>query len=131
MPTGVGALQNDAAAEWLQFLLVHVDDAWLVDTALDGVARGDGRTDLKCCQQAMAAAEVVAAAGRKPHPDVDDDLLAWVEPRWTALWNGNRRAALSAVKIMLESSALLKHWRAAGDFEAWKQSVEDLRERLS
>jgi len=128
---GTGGLDNDSATDWLRFLLEHVEDVVLVDTAFGLVADVEGREDVSRCQEAIAAAELVAAAGRKPRPDLDADTLAWVERHWTGLWQGRRKAALATVRAIVESSALTEAWRATADFEAWRADVEDLVERLS
>ena len=129
--SGTGGLGNDAAAEWLRFLLEHVDDVFYLDTAFELVSDADGRGDTARCQEAIAAAELVAAAGRKPRPDLDADTLAWVERHWTGLWQGRRKAALATVRALVESSALSDAWRGTADFEAWRADVGDLVERLS
>ena len=79
----------------------------------------------------MAAAELVAAAGQRPRPGFDGELLAWMEPHRPALWNGNRRAALAVVDTVLTSSALHARWQGTEDYEAWMRDVEDLKARLS
>jgi hypothetical protein len=127
----VGALDNDAAAEWLQFLLNDADDTWPVDDAIEAVGSAQGRSDLEACQRAMAAAELVATAGGKPRPGLAAEVVAWVEPRWPELWHGKRASALAVVKKMLASSAMLEHWRENGNAAAWLRDVEDLRDRLS
>ena len=128
---GTGSFENDLAADWLGFLLNHVDDVVLVDTALDLVAGAAGRADAGRCQEALAAAELVAAAGHKPCGGIDAATLAWVEQNWTALWQERRRKALATVRAILESSALLEEWRARPDFDAWNADVGNLVERLS
>jgi Domain of unknown function (DUF4259) len=131
MQTGVGGGDDDVAAAWLQFLAGDVDVPWLIDTTLTRVADGDGRWNLQTCQEAMAAAELVAAAGRKPGPELEEELLAWIEPHWPALWKGNRRAALAVVETVLGSSALHARWQGTENYDAWRRHVEDLRERLA
>lgn len=131
MLAGVGGLNDEAASAWFQFLIEDVDAPWLIDTTLTRVVDGQGRWSLQACQEAMAAAELVAAAGRKPRAELTGELLAWVEPHWPALWNGNRRTALAMVETVLTSSALRARWQGTKDFEAWTRDVEDLRDRLS
>jgi len=128
---GTGSFDNDAAADWLGFLLDHVDDVVLVDTALDRVAGGAGRADAGRCQEALAAAELVAAAGHKPCGGIDAATLAWVERNWAPLWQERRRKALATVRAILESSALREEWRARPDFDVWTGDVGNLVERLS
>lgn len=128
---GTGGLDNAVAADWLRFLLEHIDDVVLIDTTFDLVADAEGRADVSRCQEAIAAAELVAAAGRKPRPDLDAKTLAWVERNWTGLWQGRRKSALATVSAIVESSALTQAWRGTADFEAWRADVADLVERLS
>ncbi len=131
MELGVGGPDRDVAEAWWQFLIEDVDDPWLVDTTLTRVNDGNGRWSLEACEQAIAAAELVAAAGRKPSPALDANLVAWVEPHWPALWHGNRRSALAVVETVLTSSALHARWQGTEDYDAWKKSLEDLKGRLS
>lgn len=95
------------------------------------MAVADGRADAVRCQEALAAAELVAAAGHKPCTGLDRETLAWVERNWTALWQERRRAALAAVYRILRDSALLEGWRGRPDFEAWRADAGHLVERLS
>ncbi len=128
---GTGSFDNDAAIDWLRMLLDQIDDIVLVDMAFDLVATADGRADAARCQEALAAAELVAAAGHNPRPGLDPETLAWVERNWTALWQERRRAALAAVNGILRNSALLEGWRGRPDFEAWQADAGHLVERLS
>ncbi|PKN32676.1 MAG: hypothetical protein CVU63_18520, partial [Deltaproteobacteria bacterium HGW-Deltaproteobacteria-20] len=103
----------------------------LVDMTLTRVNDGNGRWSLEACEEAIAAAELVAAAGHKPSPELGDNLLAWVQPHWPALWQGNRRSALAVVETVLTSSALHARWQGTEDYDAWKKNLEDLKDRLS
>jgi len=126
-----GGLDNGAAAAWLQCVLERFDDVALVDIAFDLVAEAEGRGNVSRCQEAIAAAELVAAAGRKPRPGLDAETLAWVERNWTLLWQERRRIALATVTVVLKSSALADRWKERADFVAWRSDVENLLERLS
>ncbi len=131
MELGVGGPDRGVAAAWWQFVIEDVDAPWLVDMTLTRVNDGNGRWSLEACEEAIAAAELVAAAGRKPSPELQDNLLAWVQPHWPALWQGNRRSALAVVKTVLTSSALHARWQGTEDYDAWKKNLEDLKDRLS
>ncbi len=122
---------GDVAEAWIGYLVDRIDDPWFVTSTLEGVADREGRSDLQACEEAIAAAEIVAAAGRKARPELARDVLAWVELHWPTLWNGNRRLALDVVDKVLTSSALQRDQADGESYEAWRRDVEDLKERLS
>ena len=125
----VGSFDNGKAQDWVDYLMEHVDDPWYLDFTFDAV--GADRSDVDRCREAIAAAELVAAAGHKARPGLDDEVQRWVERHWTELWNGKRRPALGAVREILRSSALRALWEKTDQFEAWQADVEELAERLS
>ena len=78
---------------------------------------------------ALAAAELVAAAGRKPPSDFPLPASALL-PRLTAN-AALRERATAAVRRLLDYSELKELWQETYDFSAWKASVADLLERLT
>ena len=77
---------------------------------------------------ALAAAELVAAAGGKPPKDFPEQAAA-VVPKVTE-HRVLRTDALSAVKRVLEKSELRELWAQTEHFDAWRAEVENLIERL-
>jgi hypothetical protein len=77
---------------------------------------------------ALAAAELVAAAGGKPPADFPEQAAALV-PKVTNA-SALRTEAASAVTRVLNNSELRDLWAEAEDFGKWRADVESLLERL-
>jgi hypothetical protein len=80
---------------------------------------------------ALAAAEVVAACGGHPSPELPEGLLKWVEhhssnisPRLSAL-------AIQAIERVQTDSELAELWAESEEFEKWKSDLNNLKTRLA
>jgi hypothetical protein len=79
--------------------------------------------------EALAAAELVAAALGFPSPRLEPGLASWAGahgPKAMAL----RSDAITAVTLVRDSSELSELWAEADDAAAWRSSVEALLARL-
>ena len=125
---GTGAFENDDASDWVYELEDGGIDA--IESALDDAVRSSdlsAPTDVN----AIAAAEVVAAAIGRPVPGLREDiavLVAGVAPNVTA---EHAARARTAVERVLNASELAELWAETDDDEAWRRLVEDLIRRLS
>lgn len=123
---------NDDAADWL-LELQEQDDFAFVRGAIDEVLEADGYLDAPYASQALAAAEVVAAALGRPTPTAksEKDLMSWVaqtglrpEPTLVA-------ASIRAIdRIVGEDSELRELWQDSDDLAAWLANIAELRARL-
>lgn len=125
---GSGPFQNDTASDWV-YDLEDADDLTLALDALERV-RATEYVDAEDATVAIAAAEVVAAAGGRPHADLPPEVEAWlgsasvdVEP-WHA-----ERAAGAIERIRGDDSELAELW-AESDEADWRASLDDLTARL-
>ena len=137
---GGGVFANDDAADWAGDLVddgsvQHVQDALSVAAECPG----DDYLEAPEGSEALAAAEVVAAAGGRPLPDdaCSEAVLQWAAEHpeiatadWLAL-------ALRAVnRVMAPQSELRELWLdhdEGADPDAareWKHAVAELRSRL-
>lgn len=125
---GFGPFENDAASDWVDGL-EDADDLTLAMDALQRVRETD-YIDADDATVAIAAAEVVAAAGGRPHADLPPEVEAWlrsarldVEP-WHA-----ERAAGAIERIRGDESELAELWAEADEAD-WQSSLDDLTTRL-
>lgn len=126
---GSGPFENDHAADWVQDL-EDADDLALALDALERV-RGSQYVDADDASTAIAAAEVVAAVGGRPHADLPEDVRRWVATSdITVNPEHSEEAAAAVARIRGEDSELAELW-AEDDPSAWHGHMEDLADRLA
>ena len=119
---------NDDASDFIYE--VEEDGAPAVANAFEVVNHlsADDYLEAPDASVALAAAELVAAAGGQPPANFPEQAAAVVSRI------SNHRAlrgdALSAVKRVLKNSELRELWSEAEDFDKWRAEVEGLIERL-
>ena len=130
---GVLAFDNDTANDWA-YELESSRDLSLIDSALARVeAAGNNYLDADAASEALAACEVLARLkGRPGYSNAYTEKVdAWVENHAgeppTELV---ARAEAVIDRILGENSELRDLW-ADSDIDAWKRSVDDLRQRLT
>jgi len=130
---GERAFDNDEANDWAAGL-ADVHDLSLVEltfSELEGMSGAHVNAHVAC--NALAACEVLARLQgnfgyRNAYTqDVDEWVAAHPIPLSTALL---RRAHAVIDRILGGDSELRELWEA-GDGDAWRQTVEDLRRRVS
>lgn len=80
-------------------------------------------------EEALAAAELVAAALGKASPRLLPELASWAaehQPSAERL----RTDAIAATRLALDASELSELWSEAGEAQDWRATVEDLLSRL-
>lgn len=127
---GVGAFENDHAADWLYELEESVDETPLVE-AFDRVVNGaHEEPDFLDSVLGLAAAETVAAWGGRAPPDAPIKMLGWVasrdEPPPVLV-----HFALVATGRIIRSSELRRSWSNTDYAAPWEQTVIDLQRRLT
>lgn len=127
------AFGNDDAADWA-YGLDKCSDLSLIEDALDKVlAVGGEYLDAHDATEALAAIEVIARlqgnwGERNAYTETADK---WVEK--TQLKPGRplaQKAHQVIERIMSKESELAELWQEAGDFDAWRASVENLKARI-
>ena len=79
---------------------------------------------------AVAAAEVIAAAGGFPAGDLPDEVGAWVREHTVSVGPSDAQLALDALDaVESERSELQSLWSEAG-LNEWRRNIADLRNRL-
>jgi hypothetical protein len=123
---GLGAFDNDDAADWVHELDVAADEA-VLERAFACVSTIGEPGSPDCCR-ALAAAEVVAALRGRPGSSLPEAAAAWVVGRDASapLVDAARRA----VDTVAARSELRELWAETEDLAAWLRLVDDLRGRL-
>lgn len=125
---GSGPFENDSALDWAGDLN-DADDLTLAMDALERV-RGSDYVDADDASVAIAAAEVVAAVGGRPHADLPEDVQRWIVSSGVTLDPEHSEEAAAAVeRIRGEDSELADLWAASGA-EEWYGHLDGLTERL-
>lgn len=134
----VGSFDNDSAADWAGDLVDGGSPQTVID-ALEAVANlgpGEG-IDSDLAVEAIAAAEVVAAAAGRPGEVTaySERALAWAAKHDELGAIEHRVAALAALdRIVSDQSELRELWLedADGDGEhPWLDAVAELRKRVA
>jgi hypothetical protein len=119
--------KNDGALDWV-WSLEGVEDTSVLSEALDAVAADDFDEG---CEEAVAAAEVVAALRGKPLPELPDEVVAYVK----ALAGKKPaqelvdQAAAVARRIATDSDLKLR-WDESESATEWQAAMTDLLKRL-
>lgn len=128
----VAAFGNDVAADFAAEVVAD-GGAAVVGDALAAVT-GDGYLDRPEAAIALAAAELVAAAGGQPPATngYNAEALAWARANAPALTTPELvHAARGAVdRADHQESELRWLWEEAGDADRWRAVLADLRRRL-
>lgn len=128
---GAGSFDNDGALDWLHDVDPHRPFE-AVNSALSCVVEAyRGELSSPACEHAIAAAEIVAAAGGHP----GDGIPPSVASRAITLARDSGRElvvdAVSAVDRAETESELRDLWEGSGSPEEWRERMRDLRARLT
>ena len=125
---GTGAFDNDDASDWVYELEDGGMDA--IESALDDAVRSSdlsAPTDVN----AIAAAEVVAAAIGRPVPGLREDIAALVLRVAPGVTPEHAARARTAVEHVLNASELAELWAETDNDAEWRGLVQDLIRRLT
>jgi hypothetical protein len=116
---GHGTFDNDTAMDWIVQLTVAHDVSFLRESFDDGVD-----------EDALAAAEVVAALRGRPVEGLPDDVSEWIRLHPVTVTDDLLRAARDAVARVKDDSELKELWEESTWLESWYEAVDDLLRRL-
>jgi hypothetical protein len=128
---GHGNLENDAAADWL-FEWQEIKTTGFVEGTLDELLENTSSPDPRLCQEALAAAEVVAAWNGHPAPAFDPEALSLVqqveveEDELEEL----KQKSKSAITVISGDSGLMELWEDSLEMDKWRSALKDLVVRL-
>ncbi|TGD80271.1 DUF4259 domain-containing protein [Hymenobacter wooponensis] len=119
---------NDAAADFsAKFRDTH--SLGLLREALADIGATEA-VEAQTAQEALAAAEIVAALLGKPGRDLPADLLpitVQLTPEEAPMF---QQLAREAVQAVTKQSALLAHWGQGENAQDWQQLQQELLDRL-
>tara|TARA_E500000318_G_scaffold8683_2_gene8007 strand:+ start:31109 stop:31540 length:432 start_codon:yes stop_codon:yes gene_type:complete len=139
---GHNSFENDTAGDWIwglktakKSLLGKVKSPFAYPmSAIDKLLKSDLYIDAPEGEEAIAAAECLAAAQGNPPSDPPEEL-----EKWLASLNGNRpdpemldRAKQALLKVRNdEQSEIRELWQESEYFKEWQASIDGLITRLS
>ena len=126
---GIGSFENDDAADWIDDFAEDPALDYVLD-ALATVVENDQPTDVEEASAAIAAAEVVAAIKKQPHPKLPEPIKNWIlssQPGDESLVS----LALRAIDRVKTDSELQLLWEETEDSDDWQLELDKLADRLS
>ncbi len=133
---GMGAFDNDDAADWL-LDLTEADDASAVAEALETAVDKSGDDYLEAPEGvlAIAAAELVAAAVGNAAPDLPDEARPWLAQHGADVAELGPRALAAIRRTLAPRSELRELWSPEEDADPddvaeWERRVANLEARL-
>lgn len=120
---------NDTASDWL-YKLEKATNESVVLQALDEITTGSGLDDASACEEAVAAAVLVAAARSNPIGTVPPLGKAWVKQRGYVPSDAIVRRAAAAVEAIMQKSDLQELWEESRSYPAWQREMQQLLARL-
>ncbi len=118
--------ENDDAADWLEDF-ADAPDWQRIDEAL-AVIDAD-YLEAPEAAQALAAAEIVAAALGKPSPRLDIEVADWAAEEEDGA-KERRQSAILALDRVREDSELQELWQDADEYSVWLASINETMARL-
>ena len=128
---GTGSWDNDDACDWV-YELEETKDLDLIIQTLKAITNPevDYLENTVCCE-ALAAAEVVAAANSKPGNDLPEEVQTWLAEIHPRIDSSTMELARRVVKIIGQKSELLELWQESSNYSDWQAAVANLKARLS
>lgn len=128
---GEGVFENDAAGDWLDQLVASGKPA-AIDKALSfAIKAKPGQLEADEACEALAGAEVVAAARGHRHADLPDDVKEWLATSGYAPTEATVALSVKAVERVRDESELAELWAEGDELAAWKRGTSSLLDRLS
>ena len=125
---GHGSFDNDDAGDWV-WELEGAADFEVVETALAAVVSERDYLEAPTCSEALAAAEIVAAALGRPVDGLPEEAAAWVAQH-RDVPPGVIALAQQAVTRIADQSELRELWEETEHFADWQGALADLAARI-
>ena len=124
---GHGSFENDGACDWLAEL--EADGIEAIREALQ--PRAHEYIEVDDASNAIAAAEIVAAARGHGADDLPEEVTAWIEANASSITDQDVALARKAVARVREGSELQELWAENGPDNEWERGTASLLERLA
>jgi len=125
---GLSPFENDNASDWV-WVLAEAKDTSVLSDALEAVISEE--EIFEGCEEALAAAEVVAALRGKALEELPEEVNAFVKEQGKKPPSAKLvKLAVTAVERIAEESDLKERWDETDDAKDWQVSLKDLLKRL-
>lgn len=125
---GLSPFENDNASDWV-WVLAEAKDTSVLSDALEAVISEE--EIFEGCEEALAAAEVVAALRGKPLAELPEEVNVFVKEHGKKPPSAKLvKLAVTAVERIAEESDLKERWDETEDAKDWQVSLKDLLKRL-
>ena len=126
---GTRNFENDGSQDWIFEMMENSDGGMVADT-LQFTLNKEGNLDASECEDALAAAEVVAALAGKASEDFPEDPLDNLDSLQLLAAPALKKLAREAVERIKTASEMRDNWTESGELDAWVAVLEDLQKRL-
>jgi pantoate kinase len=126
---GHGNFDNDTAADYAADFQEDPNETTLLET-LTAVAE-EGYPEADEASEALAAAEIIAAALGKAARGFPEDLLPTATSLHLTSSDPAKRMARRAIKAILKKSELKELWEESAEYASWTAVQEGLLDRLA
>jgi hypothetical protein len=126
---GYGNFDNDSALDWL---MDFAEEPALskINSALNIVADNDGYADALDCEEALAAAEVIALLLKSGASDFPEEEITTIKNCGIVVDSKLKSEALEAIKKIILNSELKDIWEETDEVNHWLKVVSGLESRL-
>lgn len=127
---GTRNFENDGSQDWVFEMMDNKDGGMVADT-LQFTLNKDGVLDTSECEDALAAAEVVAALAGKASEDFPEDPLDNLDVLDLLATPALRKLAVAVVEKIRTASEMKEARTDEGQLDSWDAVLADLIKRLS
>ncbi len=124
---GHGSFENDGACDWIAEL--EADGIEAIREALQ--PRAHEYIEVDDASNAIAAAEIVAAARGHGADDLPEEVSAWLEANASSITDDDVALARKVVARVREGSELQELWAENGPENEWERGTASLLKRLA
>ena len=126
---GPGLFEDDTALDFV-LELKQQSDAGLLLRSVTEAANSPTSVDYEGGTRALAAAEVIAALGKRPAKDLPDEVSEWLSNRGIHFSTHLGATAIAAVEKVQTASEISELWAESPESALWRENVADLLARL-
>ncbi|SFM76780.1 protein of unknown function [Chitinophaga sp. YR627] len=127
---GTRNFENDGSQDWVFEMMDNKDGGMVADTLQFSLSK-DGVLDTSECEDALAAAEVVAALSGRASDDFPEDPLDHLDSLNLLATPALRKLAISVVEKIRTTSEMKEVRTEEGQYESWDAVIADLLKRLN
>jgi hypothetical protein len=126
---GTRNFENDGSQDWI-FDLMDNRDGGLVSDTMARIINNHEPLEVSDCEEALAAAELVAALVGKPSDDFPEDPLEQLDSLNLIATRALRNQAIATVNKIIAGSGMKNYWEQEGNLDSWMAIETNLIKRL-